>query len=187
MVFGRRSTVLEEKPNPLALPPKTQVQEEDIGLDDIFGAGVSHHFEEPQFGSAGISLYPVAGGVGLSTLVRYSHGKLHQDGKDTLSDAVVLVSTTAADHLLKTQNLLRTGQTAHGQQIVGIVLVADRPKLSKATIQEAKKTTRMTKHSWGVPYVGALREPTDPGRMPLRFRKVIHSLVKETSPAHQSR
>lgn len=182
MVFGRRQNTLEvPATNPLAIPPPKKEEVEELGVDEIFGDSVSKHFENPNFGSVSIALYPVAGGVGTSTLIRYSQGQLKEDTKDTVSEAVVLVSTYAAEHLYKTQNLLRVGRTPEDQEIVGVVLVEDRPKLSPETIKEAKKTTRMTKHSWGVPYVAEFREPKEMKKLPFRFRKAVQSLVKTTT------
>lgn len=181
-VFLRRQAVLENPApsNPFVAPVKNEEQAEDIGVSELFDNDVSKHFETPNFGSSSIGLYPVAGGVGLSTIVRFGHGKLSENNSD--SDTVILVSTTAADHLFKAQNLLRTGTTSHGQQIIGIVLVEDRPKLSKETIREAKKTLRMTKHSWGIPFVNDLREPKEINKLPYRYRKALESLSKVASP-----
>lgn len=180
-VFSRRQAVLEKPApaNPFVAPPTKKEEVEDIGVSDLFDNDVSKHFEAPSFGSSSIGLYPVAGGVGLSTLVRYARGALSENHQ--VCDAVILVSTTAADHLYKAQNLLRTGTTASGQQIIGIVLVEDRPKLSKETIKEAKKTLRMTKHSWGIPFVNDLREPKDVTKLPYRYRKALESLSKVAS------
>lgn len=182
MAFGRRQALVEKpQDNPFAPAPKKAVEPEEIGVNEIFGDSVTKHFEAPNFGSTGISLYPVAGGVGLSTLIRHSQGALKEEGVDTVCESVILVTTTAAEHLLKAQNLLRTGTTPEGQHIIGLVLVEDRPKISKEGIQEAKKTLRMAKHSWGIPYVADFREPRTPGKLPYRFRKAVTELVKTTA------
>lgn len=177
MVF-RRQAVLEKPAasNPFVAPAKKQETVEEIGASEIFDDRVERHFEPPAFGSSAIGLYPVAGGVGLSTMVRYSKQRLSEHSQN--ADAVVLVATTAADHLLKAQALLRAGQTETGQTIIGLVLVDDRPKLSKETVKEAKKTLRMTKHSWGVPFVNDFREPKEVTRLPYRYRRALDSLAK---------
>ncbi|MFW0120241.1 DUF6668 family protein [Rothia sp. P5764] len=180
VVFLRRQVVEKPTPaNPFVAPPAKEEDVEDIGVSALFDNDVSKHFETPSFGSSSIGLYPVAGGVGLSTMVRYGHGVLSENHNNC--DAVILVSTTAADHLFKAQNLLRVGTIPGGQQIIGIVLVEDRPKLSKETIKEAKKTLRMTKHSWGIPFVNDLREPKEVTKLPYRYRKALESLVKVSS------
>ena len=177
--FGSKNSVKEQETvNPFSLPEKVEEPVEELSLDEILGSAASTHFtsSSPQ---SSTGLYPVAGGVGLSTLVNASLGGLQEP---TGSYAhVILVATTAADHLLKAAALLRKGHTPEGADIIGVVLVHDRPKLSKPSIAEGKKVVRMATHGWVVPYIPALREPGEPvTKFPKRFQTVVTELSKMT-------
>lgn len=177
---SRSKTSAVKAENPFALPEKVEEQEEKMGLDEILGSQASFHFKADFPTSATTGLYPVAGGVGVSTLVNASLGELTEPTGE--ESHVILVTTTAADHLLKAAALLRQGYTPTGAEIIGVVAVHDRPKLSKATVAEARKVLRMAHHGWVIPYISELREPGEPvTKYPKRFRAVLTELQEATA------
>lgn len=166
--------------NPYALPPVEAEEEEVLELDDVLGSAIStdqRPFDQPR----GAGLCPVAGGVGVSTLVEYADGALEEPSAERSYAGVILVATTAASHLREAKRLLQRGATADGAQVMGLVLVHDRPKLSPATAAFAKTLRGMSPRLWMVPYVPGLREPVeDRVKVPLRYRQVVTDLVKVT-------
>lgn len=166
--------------NPLEVVTEKAEPPEELHLDEILGSSTGVHFSDLPLPEETV-LFPVAGGVGLSTLVKASNGALHEPQPENITSSTILVATTAASHLAKTAALLRQGFAPNGANIVGVVLVHDRPKLSKATIHESKKVIRMTKHGWVIPYIPALREPgTTLVKYPKRFRTVVSELSRIT-------
>lgn len=175
-IFRKEKLPEVEVVNPLEITPEKTEPPEELNLDEILGSSTGVHFSDHPV-PEGTSLYPIAGGVGLTTLVRASKGALQEPDPERISTSTILVATTAASHLAKAAALMRQGYAPNGSTIIGVVLVHDRPKLSKATIHEAKKVIRMTKHGWVVPYIPALREPgSSLVKYPKRFRIVVEEL-----------
>ena len=164
--------------NPLEMAPEKVEVPEELLIDEILGDSTGAHFSNSSIPSDTV-LYPVAGGVGLSTMVRASSGVLVEPGQQQIASSAILVATTSATHLVKSASLLRQGYAPNGATIVGVVLVHDRPKLSAATVKEAKKVIRMAKHGWVLPYVPALREPgSSVIKYPRRYRSVLAELAR---------
>ena len=107
--------------NPYALPKKQKVVEQ-LEADAILGASTEFtaDFRKPE--ATRIKLYPVAGGVGISTLVQVSGGELAEPvqtyGIET-AEAVFLVATTAATHLTRVEELVLSGVVPDGRAIAG--------------------------------------------------------------------
>lgn len=179
-LMGRtRESDKPQPSNPFLVPAPEPEPEEHLGLDEIVGRATSFTNARAAEPSAA-QLWPVGGGVGVSTIVAASDGALKEpDG--TRPEKVVIVATTAADRLARARELLEVGQTPEGSQIVGIVLVHDQPKISRTTTKSAQRVIRMADHGWVIPWLPYLRETLEPPkRHPLRFRKTIADLVKKT-------
>lgn len=166
--------------NPFVLPKEDKEEEEHLLSDEILGDKVSFTNAHPAPATTA-KLFPVAGGVGVSTLITVSDNQLSELDTDDSQSPVILVATTAADRLATTRRLLKARVTEQGHQIVGLVLVHDRPKLSKATVAETKTVMRMAERAWVIPWLPYLREPAEPpAKHPLRVRKAIAEIIKTT-------
>lgn len=181
MRLSRRAPATPVAENPFVLPKEEQEEEEHLLSDEILGDKVSFTNAHPVPATTA-QLYPVAGGVGLSTLIAASDDQLSEANRQETQAPVILVATTAADRLAMARRLLKARVTDHGHPIVGLVLVHDRPKLSKATITETKTVMRMAERAWVIPWLSYLREPIQPpAKHPLRMRKAIAEIIKATS------
>lgn len=107
--------------NPYALPKKQEVIER-LEDDAIIGGATDFtaDFRKPH--ASRIKLYPVAGGVGVTTLVQVSGGELAEPiqayGIET-AEAVFLIATTAATHLKRAEELLLTGVVQMDERSLG--------------------------------------------------------------------
>ncbi|QRZ61788.1 DUF6668 family protein [Rothia sp. ZJ932] len=181
MVLFTRKPVMERVANPLALTPVVQEAPEQMSTDEIIGSASATHFTGEFPAPEGVMLVPVAGGVGLSTLVKASGGMLQEPDDGHIASSAILVATTAATHLARAAFVLRRGYADNGANVIGVVLVHDRPHLSKATVKESQKVIRMTKHGWVIPWVADLREPgVSLVKYPKRYRKVVEELARVT-------
>ena len=173
--------------NPYALPKKKEIIEQ-LEADAILGASTEFtaDFRKPE--ATRIKLYPVAGGVGISTLVQVSGGKLAEPiqtyGIET-AEAVFLVATTAATHLARVEELVLSGVVPDGRAIAGVVLVHDRPNISKPTVQKAQQIMRLAPAGWVIPYVASLRELGEGKKLPKRFRVTLQKIIQATKVAEQ--
>lgn len=174
--------------NPYALPKKQEVIER-LEDDAIIGGATDFtaDFRKPH--ASRIKLYPVAGGVGVTTLVQVSGGELAEPiqayGIET-AEAVFLIATTSATHLKRAEELLLTGVVPDGRAIAGVVLVHDRPSVSKPTIQKARQILRLAPAGWVIPYVASLREiGQEEKKLPLRFRLTLKKIITATRVAGQ--
>jgi hypothetical protein len=174
--------------NPYALPKKQNVTEQ-LENDAIIGNTTEFTADFRRPDATCIKLYPVAGGVGITTLVQASGGMLMEPiqtyGIDT-AEAVFLVSSTTATHLKRTEELMLIGSVPDGRAIAGVVLVHDRPNISKPTVQKAQQILRLAPAGWVIPYVASLREiGQEEKKLPLRFRLTLKKIITATRVAGQ--
>ena len=142
------------------MPKKKEIIEQ-LEADAILGTSTEFtaDFRKPE--ATRIKLYPIAGGVGISTLVQVSGGELAEPVQTygiEMAEAVFLVATTAATHLTRVEELVLSGVVPDGRAIAGVVLVHDRPNISKPTVQKAQQIMRLAPAGWVIPYVASLRE-----------------------------
>lgn len=139
---------------------------EQTGLDvprlarDVAPAAPAVH--APTITSDTVWLVGASGGVGVSTLARLA-GETVVDG-GVLAPAwqapAFVVAATHAAGLEAAAELARAN--ARGDvdyDVRGLILVHDRPKLSRATVQLAKQVAGVYPRTMTVPFVSAWREP----------------------------
>ena len=162
--------------------PKKQEVVEQLEADAILGASTEFtaDFRKPE--ATRIKLYPVAGGVGISTLVQVSGGELAEPVQTygiEMAEAVFLVATTAATHLTRVEELVLSGVVPDGRAIAGVVLAHDRPNISTPTVM------RLAPAGWVIPYVASLRELGEGKKLPKRFRVTLQKIIQATKVAEQ--
>ena len=78
------------------------------------------------------------------------------------------------------------GSVPDGRAIAGVVLVHDRPNISKPTVQKAQQILRLAPAGWVIPYVASLREiGQEEKKLPLRFRLTLKKIITATRVAGQ--
>lgn len=158
------------------------VQDSSVALAD------PQHASEPEPPTAIVEvsqrtlwLVPACGGAGVSTLA----GLLGEDTLDaTLHPPVregraVIVAPTHPAGLAGAEGLAMA--KARGEliyDVVGIVWVQDRPKISTATARECRRIGSMFPKLWSMPFEAAWREP---GADPVPHRHNTKTLVRTLS------
>lgn len=110
-------------------------------------------------------LVGAAGGCGVSTLARLAGSNVVDGGvhEPAWQAPVYVVAATHPAGLEAAAELARAN--ARGEvtyDIRGLILVHDRPKLSRASVQLAKQVAGVYPRTMTVPYVAAWREPGTP-------------------------
>ncbi|WP_454115738.1 DUF6668 family protein [Microbacterium lacticum] len=165
------------------LPAPAPIEEPDVIEDDpILGASIeqaglgaprmardvapaSPVAEAPTITSETVWLLGASGGVGVSTLAALAGDSVIDGGvhEPAWQAPVFVVATTHAAGLEAAAELARAnarGDVAY--DVRGLILVHDRPKLSRATVQLAKQVAGVYPRTMTVPYVAAWREPGTP-------------------------
>ena len=118
--------------------------------------------QPPTIAEDTVWLVGASGGVGVSTLARLAGGTVVDGGQHPpVSRApVFVVATTHAAGLDAAAALARANARGDlGYDIRGLILVHDRPKLSRATVQLAKQVAGVYPRTMTVPFIAAWREP----------------------------
>lgn len=171
--------------NPYALPKKEKVVER-LENDEILGKATEFTAEFRKTDASQINLYPVAGGVGVTTLVQFSDEMISEPYGIEPASAVFLVATTAATHLVRAEELVLAGIVPDGREVAGVILVHDRPNLSKPTVQKAQQIMRIAPAGWVIPYVASLRElGSGEKKLPKRFRVTLQKIIRAMKVAEQ--
>lgn len=185
----KRRRVQEAELNPFIVPEKKEVVEQ-IAPEPVMGDRLEFDAPFRQVAAVAINLYPVAGGVGLSTIVEASCGRLREPsavyGVDVAS-AVILVASTSASHLAAAEPLIHAGRSPDGREVAGIILVHDRPDISRLTVKTAQRLIRAAPAGWVLPYVPALREVEATVKFPRRYRVVMEKIVKAVTSSQQQK
>lgn len=128
-------------------------------------------------------LIGASGGVGVSTLASLAGGRVIDGGLHPAHAGapVYVVAATHAAGLEAAASVARSN--ARGEitvQILGLILVHDRPKLSKASIQLARQIASLYPRTMTVPFMPAWRDPGTPevGNN-VRVKRVLSSLASK--------
>ncbi len=110
-------------------------------------------------------LVGASGGVGVSTLAQLAGENVVDGGvhEPAWQAPVYVVAATHAVGLGAAADLARAnarGDVAY--DVRGLILVHDRPKLSRATVQLAKQVAGIYPRTMTVPFIAAWREPGTP-------------------------
>lgn len=110
-------------------------------------------------------LVGASGGVGVSTLAGLAGGNVVDGGvhEPAWQAPVYVVAATHPAGLEAAADLARAnarGDVAY--DVRGLILVHDRPKLSRATVQLAKQVAGIYPRTMTVPYIASWREPGPP-------------------------
>lgn len=126
-------------------------------------------------------LVPACGGAGVSTLAAL----LGEDALDATvhppvwsGQAVVVAPTHPAGHAGAERLALAKARGELIYDVVGIVWVQDRPKISDATSRECRRIGAMFPKLWSMPYEAAWREP---GAEPVPHRHNTKNLIRTLS------
>lgn len=174
---GRRQAVATSNPFlPAAIPVEAP---EEIETDPILGAEVEGMgllaprqardvlpavptAQPPTITEDTVWLVGASGGVGVSTLARLAGGTVVDGGQHPPAHRapVFVIATTHSAGLDAAAELARANARGDlGYDIRGLILVHDRPKLSRATVQLAKQVAGVYPRTMTVPFIAAWREP----------------------------
>lgn len=126
-----------------------------------------------------------SGGVGVTTLAELGGEHVIDGGTfpPPWQAPAYIVAATHPAGLAAAGELARA--RAHGLvtlDVRGLLLVHDRPKLSKPTIQLARSVAGLYPRTMTIPFVPAWREPGDGERdVPVRIRRVLATLTPTRS------
>lgn len=130
-------------------------------------------------------LLGASGGVGVSTLVALGGGTLVDGGQfaPPWGASTYAVATTHPAGLEAAAELARAkARGAVPFEVLGLLLVHDRPKLSKPTIQLARSVASLYPRTMTIPFMPSWREPGDAERETnVRIRRVLATLTKRST------
>ncbi len=190
--------------NPYLRPAEPAPVFESLPVDPIIGnalhvEGLSHALsvrgvagrrprpQPPQTTPDSVWLVGASGGVGVSTLAELG-GDLLVDGglfaPPWGASTYVVAATHPAGLSAATEFARAKARGEVAFNVLGLLLVHDRPKLSKPSLQLARSVAGLYPRTWTVPYMPAWREPGDGERVTnVRVRRVLASLMSARSNA----
>lgn len=189
---------------PVEVPPVEELERDPImgdsvsmsGIQDVTGLAAALPTTPPAPPAPVITertlwVVGVCGGAGVSTIAALA-GDDVLDGSesDPAGGRVVLVAPTHAAGLAAAVTMahrLAAGELDY--EVLGLVLVHDRPKLSRATIGAARGAGRLYPRSWAVPYMPAWREPNVIPDLTesTRLRRTLRSITQLTARGHHGK
>lgn len=136
--------------------------------------------ENPRVTSETVWLLGASGGVGVSTLAALAGENVIDGGVHAppWQAPVFVVAATHASGLEAAAELARAnarGDVAY--DVRGLILVHDRPKISKASVQLARSVAGVYPRTMTVPFIPGWREPGSPEVTNVRVRLVLAALA----------
>lgn len=136
--------------------------------------------ETPRVTSETVWLLGASGGVGVSTLATLAGENVIDGGVHAppWQAPVFVVAATHANGLEAAAELARAnarGDVAY--DVRGLILVHDRPKISKASVQLARSVAGVYPRTMTVPFIPGWREPGSPEVNNVRVRLVLAALA----------